>query len=128
MNSASARSDIYLPSSQRSEYLIARPIRGDTSRFDNDDAADERQQRSPMRNQHQRATVELLRKARFEQLLGAVVHRIARFIEQQDGRLEQIRSRDCNGLALTARDSLAAFSDGHREPTGMQIDELGDSG
>src|SRR5688572_28178167 len=81
-----------------------------------------------MRDQQQRAGVELAGEPLLEYLLGAVVHRIGRLVEQQHGWLLQVGARNGDGLPLPARQALTAFADRHRESQRVTIDELADTG
>src|SRR5688572_21054092 len=81
-----------------------------------------------MRDQQQRAAGELTRQSLLEYLLGAVVHRIARLVEQQHRWLLQVGARDSDRLPLTAGQAFAAFAHRHRESERVAIDELADTG
>src|SRR3954470_12337863 len=77
-----------------------------------------------MRDEQQGTSVELLCEPRLELLLRAVIHRIAGLIHQQNRRLQQTGSGDCNRLPLAARNTFAALSDLHVKSAWMLIDEL----
>src|SRR5688572_3598770 len=81
-----------------------------------------------MRDQQQRAGAELTGESLLEYLLGAVVHRIGRLVEQQHRWLLQVGARDGDCLPLPARQPFTAFADRHRESQRVTIDELADTG
>ena len=61
-------------------------------------------------------------------LLGAVVHRTRRFVEQQDRRIHQESAGDGDALTLAAGERIAALADQHVEAVRVAIDEVAQPG
>ena len=91
--------------------------------IDHQDAAGIDNRRKPVRDHKRRASAHDALQRRLHQFLAFLVERAGRLVEEEDRRIFKDRPRDCEALALAARQHDAAFAEHGMVAFGKLLDE-----